>query len=108
MSKHCADLCNVTEGDSVTIETSSGRTFDQVECVTLDRWSPGEQNAESTGILTWEFDTHPNSEKVLRTSIIEGTSSLDSVELPVHKTATLNGEPVGYFDSVEIHGQPIE
>jgi len=108
MSKHCADLRNVTEGDSVTIETSSGRTFDQVECVTLDTWFPDAQSGEGTGILTWKFDTHPNSEKTLRASIIDGTSSLDSVEFPVHKTAALNGESVGYFDSVEIHGQPIE
>ena len=116
MPEHTADLRNVVEDDWVTIDTTFGWRFEQVECISRESWPSDEKNSVGTEILTWEFEAPSYSEKILRTSIIDGTSSLDSVDYPVHKTAALvertvdciERQPVGYFDSVEIHGQRIE
>ena len=113
MRQHTEDLRNVVEGDVATIDTTFGWQFSQIECISRDSWSSDEKNSEDTEIITWEFDSSTAPEKILRASIIDGKSSQDSVDYPVHKTAVLvestisidERQPVGYFERVEIHGQ---
>ena len=55
MSRHCADLRNVTEGDAVTIETSTGHTFNEVECITYQNSVAAPETAEVRDSKLWEF-----------------------------------------------------
>jgi len=93
MERHTEDLHTVSKGDRVTIETSSGRTFDRVECATRNSWK---------SILSWEFSVGPG--KRLRVSIVRS----ESAPATFGKSASSDGmEQVGYFESVEIHGKPV-
>jgi len=101
MERHTEDLHTVSKGDRVTIETSSGRTFDRVECATRNSWE---------SILSWEFSVGPGER--LRVSIVRSDSG--GHPYGFHRPATFGTsassdemEQVGYFESVQIHGKPV-
>jgi hypothetical protein len=109
MEEHCADLRNVTEGDSVTIETSDGHRFTESECITYQNSQAAPETAEVRNSKLWEFRVSDN--KRLVASITDGLkSSASDGEFPMHKEASLGEssqtterEGVGYISSVEIH-----
>jgi len=89
MSKHCADLRNVTEGDSVTIETTSDYRFESVECT-------ARENAEA--YQRWSFDMKGRT--VYAVVIDDRADKQASIPARISTGWKL----LGWFESVEIHG----
>jgi len=110
-NQHTDDLRNIQEGDSVTIETTTGRRFPAVECLSKDVQSADPRTGEIRETYLWTFNVA--DKRTLTVNFIEGLkSSPDDPDFPVHKEASLGniGERegwvrVGYFESVKIHGK---
>jgi hypothetical protein len=110
---HTEDLRNVHETDVVTIETTTGRRFAEVECVSCQTQQADTRSGEVRETIIWRFDVNGRD---LVASIVDGLkSSPDDPDFPVHKEASLGnvGEydgwvNLGYFETVEIHGISIE
>ncbi len=110
---HTEDLRNVREEDTVTIETTSGRRFAAVKCVTYRTEHADPRSGEVRETSFWQFDVNGRD---LVVSIIDGLkSSPDDPEFPIHKKVRVGnvGEydgwvDLGYITSVQIHGPKLE
>lgn len=113
MPEHTDDLRNVNEGDSVTIHTTEGETYHEVECSLREVHNADPRSGEVRETTLWAFTV---GDEDLTASIVEGLrSSPDDPEFPVHKEANLGvigkadgWTPKGYIESVEIHGPRLE
>jgi hypothetical protein len=111
--EHTTDLRNVNENDVVTIETTEGRRFAEVECVSRQSERADPRSGEVRQSIIWQFNINGRD---LVATIIDGLkSSPDDPDFPVHKEASLGnvGEydgwvNLGYFDTVEIYGPKLE
>jgi len=110
---HTDDLRNVNEGDSVTIHTTDGHTFNEVECDMRQRQNADPRSGEVRETHLWSFNV---GDKDLTVSIIDGLKSHPEQDpFPRHKSASLGHigetdgwETVGYIETVEIHGPRLE
>lgn len=109
MEEHTADIRNIKENDHVTLETTEGGTFHDVECRKRERHNADPRTGEIRETQIWSFTV---GHKTLVASITDGLkSSPDGPEFPIHKPASL-GESgmttgwgtVGFIKSVQIHG----
>lgn len=111
--EHTADLYNVNEGDSVTIHTTEGETFDEVTCSLREVHYADERSGEIRETILWSFNV---GDKDLTASITDGLkSSPDGPDFPIHKEMALGviGKAdgwvsKGFIESVEIHGPKLE
>lgn len=102
--KHTDDLRNVNEGDSVTLETHLGQTFEEVECVTRTTERADPRSGEIRQSKIWQFETPVGT---VVANILDGLrSSEDDPDFPQHsKLWNLDEEEgLGYIASVEILG----
>ncbi len=102
-NQHTADLRNVNEGDSLTIQTTMGETFD-VECESYEVHHADERTGEVRETRVW---TLIGDNRRLIVSIIDGLkSSPNQRDFPRHKPIWEKTSEcaVGYVDSVKIHG----
>jgi hypothetical protein len=102
---HTDDLRNVTDGDSVTLHTTEGETFD-VECNyhSVDNADP--RSGEVRETKTWIFQNQAGEE--ICAAITDGLrSSPDDPEFPQHSQLwdSTAGENLGYIESLSIHGK---
>lgn len=113
MEKHTDDLRNVNQGDSVTITTTEGHTYHEILCAMREVHNADPRSGEIRETTLWSFNV---DDKDLTVSITNGLrSSEDDPEFPLHKEAHL-GEigkadgwvPMGYIESVQIHGPQLE
>lgn len=108
--RHTDELRNVDEGDIVTIETTAGRLFREVECVSRQTQRADPRTGEIRQSQIWQFEV---ADRDLTVSIVDGLrSSPEDPDFPKHKEASLGnvGEyegwvTVGYFDVVDIHDE---
>ena len=99
MTEHTADLRNVVEGDSVTIETRGGDTFD-VECFFHQQQQADPRSGEVRETNIWRLK---NENRLLAVSITDGLkSSPDDPDFPIHNEVWDEDEEVGlgYIESV--------
>lgn len=107
---HTDDLRNVREGDTVTVTTTEGETFDEVECAFREVHHADPRSGEIRETTLWSFDV---GDKDLTVSIVEGLkSSEDDPDFPLHKGSSLGvigkadgWTPKGHFESLQIHGK---
>jgi hypothetical protein len=104
MAKHTDDIYNVEEGDSVTITTSEGETFD-AECNEYHVEHADERTGEVRTTMVWFFDAVEHRPAVNITRGLK--SSDDDPDFPQHhEMFDLQQEgPMGYIEELKIHGK---
>lgn len=100
MSEHTDDLRNVNEGDSVTLTTTEGHTFD-VECIGVERQHAAPETGEITETNIWLFGDS------LAASITDGLASRPEQEFPQYSALwDMDAEEgYGYIEELKIHGK---
>ena len=107
-SQHTSELRDVSQGDSVTIHTTEGQTFNEIECDMHQRLNADPRSGEVRETHLWAFTV---AEADLTVSIIDGLKSHPEQDpFPRHKPASLGKrgnydgwEQLGYIESIEIH-----
>lgn len=110
---HTDDLRNVNEGDSVTIKTTTGERYTEVECTYKQVSNADPRTGEIRKTHLWVFNADGRD---LTAAVIDGLkSSPDDPDFPVHKKVSLSTgdgdsdwDSVGYIETVEIHGPRLE
>lgn len=98
--QHTDDLRNVNEGDTVTIRTTEGETFHEVECLFRRVQQADPRSGEVRETTIWRFDT-PHGEAAA--SILDGLrSSPNDPEFPQHSELWNldEGCAMGFIESV--------
>lgn len=104
MEQHSEDLQNVSEGDSVTLTTTKGETFD-AECLSFDVQHADPRSGEVRQTNIWTFDV---SDSEVCASILDGLkSSDDDPDFPIHSELwhMEKEETMGYIKDLKLHGQ---
>ena len=105
MPENTADLRNVVEGDTVTIETTEGHTF-EVECVFYEKQHADPRSGEVRETNIWQFEGDRN----VAVSLTDGLkSSPDDPEFPIHNEVweADEEESIGYIESLTIAGAKV-
>lgn len=105
MTENTADLRNVVEGDTVTIETTDGHTL-EVECVRYDKQHADPRSGEIRETNIWQFEGDRNA----TVSFTDGLkSSEDDPDFPIHNEVwdVDEEETLGYIESLTIAGATV-
>ena len=125
MTENTADLRNVVEGDTVTIETTEGHTF-EAECVSYEKQHADPRSGEVRETNVWQFEGDRN----VAVSFTDGLKSSPddpefetrdnesphscasqscSAQFPVHNEVwdSDEEESIGYIESLTIAGAKV-
>ena len=106
MPEHTADLRNVSEGDTVTLELSNGETL-VVECFFYQNQHADPRSGEVRETNIWRFK---NDDRLLAVSITDGLkSSPDDPDFPIHNEVWDEDEEtgLGYIESLTLMGAEV-
>lgn len=104
MEEHTADFRNVREGDSVTIHTTRGESFD-VECERFEKEQADPRSGEVRETRIW---TLVGDSRTLTVAIVDGLRSSESdPDFPIHHPIfEVESEAgIGYVESLDLHGK---
>jgi len=100
MAEHCDEVREISEGDEVTLTTTTGETIEGT-CKDKQKRNADPRTGEIRETTMWMIQ---NSARLVVFSIVEGLkSSPDDPDFPVYKPAWDNDseEEVGYIESVK-------